>query len=238
MADVPKGFNTPIPAKVMTPDRVETRLGTLEFTDGFPTPGTAEMLYDHLDFVRAVEVFLSCIPAASLEGMRRGMAELGIEHRHQVAIVGNLDARTMFFYLATVNTPAMALKIPGVGSQYALVEHDSHGNHLDGATSYRLTLPPDAPAKDFWSVVAYDPQTRSELQSGQALPSRNSQRDQLRYHDDRSITLTLGPESPEDSQSTWIQTVAGKKWFAILRLYGPLEPWFERTWVPGDIEPI
>ena len=30
----------------------------------------------------------------------------------------------------------------------------------------------------------------------------------------------------------------GKKWFAILRLYGPLEPWFDKTWIPGDIEPL
>jgi hypothetical protein len=43
----------------------------------------------------------------------------------------NLDARTMFFYLATVNTPAMALRMPGVGSQYALTEHDSLGEYLD-----------------------------------------------------------------------------------------------------------
>ena len=82
----------------------------------------------------------------------------------------NLDARTLFFYIATVNTPAMALRIPGVGSQYAYTEHDSRGEYLDGAKRYQLTLPPDVPAKDFWSVVAYDPQTRSELQTGQPFP--------------------------------------------------------------------
>jgi hypothetical protein len=148
----------------------------------------------------------------------------------------NLDARTLFFYVATVNTPAMALKMPGVGSQYAYVEHDSAGEFLDGSSSYELTLPADAPAKDFWSIVAYDPQTRSELQTGQPFPSRNSQRDALTYDDDGSITLTFGPDEPDEGASNWIQTVAGKKWFAILRLYGPLEPWFERTWVPGDLE--
>ena len=84
----------------------------------------------------------------------------------------NLDARTLFFYLATVNTPAMALEMAGVGSQYALTDHDGSGAYLDGAKNYRLTLPPDVPAKDFWSVVAYDPQTRSELQTGQPFPSK------------------------------------------------------------------
>lgn len=472
-----------IPAKIQTPDRVETRIGTLEFSDGFPTDATAANLFDHLDFLRAVEVFLQCVPAASLEAMRAGMADLGIGTCHQLAIaddlldsnplfltgntdtvyvsgiidldrdgptvveippgcgpgtvndawfrfvidmgrpgpdrgaggtylvvptgydgpvpegafvaespsninwlilrgllvdgspvgaaramrdgvrvyplaqvddppetefismsrVGfntihannvefynevatvvererlemidpetrgllasigirkgtsfapdermqailedaakvangtaraiafatrdrdaflypdrawktafiggdyrwlidggaggrNLDARTLFFYLATVNTPAMALEMPGVGSQYALADHDDRGEHLDGGSTYELTLPPEVPAKDFWSVVVYDPQTRSELRTSQPFPSRNSQRDELLHNTDGSVTLTFGPHPPTDP-TNWIQTVAGKRWFVILRLYGPLEPWFDRTWIPGDITP-
>ena len=94
---VSEGFNTAIPAKIMTPDRVETRIGTLEFTDGFPTAETAATLYDHLDFLRAVEVFLNCVPAASLEAMRVGMADLGIAACHQVAIVDDLlDSNSLF----------------------------------------------------------------------------------------------------------------------------------------------
>ena len=480
----PAGYSTPVPAKILTPDRVNTRLGTLEFTDGFPTEPTAQLLFDHLDFLRAVEVFLSCVPAASLEAMRMGMEEVGVTACHQVGIMDhlldstplfltgntdtvyvsgildlerdgptvvevppgcgpttvndawfrfitdmgrpgpdrgaggkylilpvgydgpvpdgyfvsrspsrmnwlimrgllvdglpdaptrnfreglrvyplsqadaaptmefislserefntihandvsffqelndvvqreplgvidpetrgllasigiikgtafapddrmrallteaaavangtaraiafktrdpeaylysnsrwktgfvgndyrwlrddgmggrNLDARTMFFYLATVNTPAMALRMPGVGSQYALTEHDSLGEYLDGAKTYQLTLPADVPAKDFWSVVVYDPQTRSELQTSQPYPSRNSTRDALTENPDGSITLTFGPTAPEEDPGNWIQTTPGKNWFTLLRLYGPLEPWFEKTWVPGDIEP-
>ena len=132
----------------------------------------------------------------------------------------------------------MALQIPGVGSQYAYTEHDSRGDYLDGANRYQLTVPPDVPAKDFWSVVAYDPQTRSELQTGQAFPSRDNTRDPLAANADGSITFTFGPTAPDDQAGNWIQTVPGKKWFTILRLYGPLEPWFDKTWVPGDIEPL
>lgn len=84
----------------------------------------------------------------------------------------NLDARTLFFYQATVNTPAMALKMPGVGSQYAVAAHDSTGTTLDGSKRYRLRIPADVPAKDFWSVVVYDPQTRSGLQTGQPFPEQ------------------------------------------------------------------
>ena len=87
----------------------------------------------------------------------------------------NLDARTSLFYMATLNTPAMTMKMVGAGSQYAWGDRDSSGNYLDGAKSYRLTLPPNVPAKNFWSVVVYDPQTRSELQTGQPYPSKNNQ---------------------------------------------------------------
>ena len=148
----------------------------------------------------------------------------------------HLDARTLFFYLATVNTPAMALKMVGVGSQYAVATVDGSGNALQGANRYRLQLPPDVPAKDFWSIVAYDPQTRSELQTGQRFPSRNNERDDLRYNDDGSVDIYFGPEPPSGYENNWIETVPGKGWFVILRLYGPLDSWFDQTWRPGDIE--
>ncbi|MBO6510500.1 MAG: DUF1254 domain-containing protein [Roseibium sp.] len=147
-----------------------------------------------------------------------------------------LDARTMFFYMATVNTPAMVLKLPGKGSQYALSVTDSSGTFLDGSKSYTLTIPADVPARDFWSVVVYDPQTRSELQTSQPFPSKNNKRDKLQENGDGSITLHFGPEAPPGKEQNWIQTVAGKGWFTILRLYGPEEAWFEKTWRPGEIE--
>ena len=149
-----------------------------------------------------------------------------------------LDARTLFFYVATVNTPAMALEMPGVGSQYAIASKDENGNFLDGSKSYKLNIPVDPPAKDFWSVVIYDPQTRSELQTSQPYPSKNNQRDDLIYNEDGSVDLYFGPTPPEGFEKNWTQTVAGKGWFAILRLYGPLETWFDRTWQPGEFEVI
>lgn len=150
----------------------------------------------------------------------------------------NLDARTMFFYFATVNTPAMAAKIVGAGSQYAWTERDANGDYLDGARNYTLNIPADPPVKDFWSVVVYDPQTRSQLQTGQPFPSRNDQKDDLIENEDGSVTLYFGPEAPEGKEVNWIQTVPGKGWFTILRLYGPLEPWFDKTWRPGEIEAV
>ena len=486
MSEVPEGYNTPIPSSITTPDSVETRIGRLEFFDGVPTPSTSALLWDHLDFLRGVEVFLNGIPAASLEAMNRGLQSLGLDACHKAVIadelldsnglfltgntdtvyasvlidlerdgptvveippgcgpgtvndawfrfvvdmggpgldrgaggrylvlrdddhttaipedvfvarspsrvnwlilrgflvdgrpaeankmfrnglkvyplsgadappemefvsmsgkvfntihandfsffeelnrviqrepigvidaetrgllasvgiekglpfspdermqailteavaVGNatartidfrprdpetlvyddrrwmtafvggdyrwlrrdgdggrnLDARTLFFYFATVNTPAMALKMVGVGSQYAAAMTDADGEALDGSARYRLHLPTDIPAKDFWSIVVYDPQTRSELQTGQRFPSLNSARDELTYNDDGSLEIHFGPEPPAGQDCNWIQTVPGKSWFTLIRLYGPLESWFDQSWRPGDLELI
>ncbi|WP_228479387.1 DUF1254 domain-containing protein [Microbacterium atlanticum] len=482
---IPSGYNTPIPTEITTPDAVSTRVGELRFADGVPTRETAERLFDHLDFLRAVEVFLGCVPAASLEAIRRATVEVGADACHKgvitdrlldsnpLLLTGNtdtvyaiamldierdgptvievpagsgpgtvddawfrfvvdlgapgpdrgaggtylivppgydgerpdgwfvaetpsatnlvilrgflvdgkpdaavalfergvrvyplsrrddppamewfslsgaevntvhandatfydevahviakepidvidpetrgllaaigitkdapfapdermrgiladaaavangtaralafrarersfylyedrrwvnpfpggdhrflrdggrggrfLDGRTTFFYMATVNTPAMALKMVGRGSQYALATVDAQGEPLDGGKTYRLRLPAGVPAADFWSVVVYDPQTRSELQTEQPFPSRNNRRDPLDHNDDGSVDIVFGPDAPDGSAANWVQTVAGKGWFVLLRLYGPLEAWFDGTWKPGDIEAV
>jgi hypothetical protein len=477
------GFNTAIPAKIMTPDTVETRIGTLEFFDGIPTKETAALVYDNLDFLRGVEAFLNGVPAASVEALRRGAADLGAKECHQAivfddlmdsnplwltgntdtvyctffldlkrdgptvveipagagpgtvddayfrfvidmgapgpdrgkggkylllppdyegdvpegyftakspswvnwvalrgflvdgkpdaaskmwrenlkvyplaqaanppameffngsrsvantihannfefyeelhtvidrepielldpelrglfAVIGiqkgkpfapdarmkkilteavavanataraifwyerdqseflyegsywkrgfvggnyqflkdegmggrHLDARLHTFYMATVNTPAMAMKLIGAGSQYAWGYLDANGNALDGGKNYKLNLPKDPPALKFISVVVYDPQTRSELQTSQPYPSKNNVRDEMIENEDGSIDLYFGPEAPAGKEANWIQTVPGKGWFSLLRLYSPTEAWFDKTWRPGEIE--
>jgi hypothetical protein len=148
----------------------------------------------------------------------------------------NLDARTKFYYGYTVNTPAMMAKLVGKGSQYAVTFADTAGKPFDGARNYRLHVPANVPAKDFWSVVLYDPQTRSELQTSQPFPSKNNKRDKLIVNGDGSVDLYFGPKAPEGKEANWIASVSGKGWFAVLRLYGPLESWFNKSWRPGDIE--
>lgn len=149
----------------------------------------------------------------------------------------NSDARSLFFYIATVNTPAMVLERVGIGSQYALASSDSNGRYLKGDRQYKLTLPANVPAKDFWSLVVYDPQTRSMLQTDQPYPSKNNERNKdLATNSDGSTTLWFGPTPPKGHEANWIQTVPGKGWFICLRLYGPLESWFDKTWRPGEIE--
>jgi hypothetical protein len=146
------------------------------------------------------------------------------------------DSRTNFFYIATVNTPAMTARLIGRGSQYALAFADAAGNPFDGAKNYRMNVPANPPAKDFWSVVLYDPQTRSELQTPQPYPSKNNKRDKLIANADGSVDLYFGPQPPAGKEANWTQTVPGKGWFTIFRVYGPLEAGHDKKWRPGEIE--
>lgn len=150
--------------------------------------------------------------------------------------VRNLDARTMMFYYATGITPAMAAKIVGVGSQYAAAFVDSQGKPLDGGQTYKVHLPPNIPAKNFWSFVVYDNQTRSELQTDQQFPSISSQKPGLVVNPDTSVDVWFGPTAPAGHEANWVQTVPDKGWNVLLRLYGPLQPWFDKTWKPGEFE--
>jgi hypothetical protein len=150
--------------------------------------------------------------------------------------VRNFDARTMMFYYATGITPAMAMKIVGVGSQYAAAFVDSTGKALDGGKTYKIHLPPNIPAKTFWSFVVYDNQTRSELQTDAQFPSIGSQSKGFVMNPDTSADVYFGPTPPAGHETNWVQTVPSKGWNTILRLYGPLQSWFDKTWKPGEIE--
>ena len=152
--------------------------------------------------------------------------------------VANLDAAAFFFFLATGVTPAMDTKIVGEGSTYPWAAVDSNGNPLEGAKSYKLHLPPNVPVKTFWSAIVYSAQTRSMIQTDQRFPSVSSQNKDLLVNPDGSVDVYFGPTAPAGKEPNWIQTIPGQSWFMILRLYGPLQPWFDKTWQPGEIEPV
>jgi len=148
----------------------------------------------------------------------------------------NLDGRTTYHYGYIVVSPAMAIRAAGKGSDYTMAMLDSEKRPLDGAKTYKLTMPADVPVKDFWAVTMYDTQTRSQLQTDQQFPTLDSYTEGMQKNPDGSIDVYFGPTPPEGKESNWLQSVPGKGWFIALRMYGPLEPWLDGSWQPGEIE--
>lgn len=153
-----------------------------------------------------------------------------------------LNARIAFFYVATGITPAMCMRLPGLGSQYLFATGDSEQKTFDGSKTYKVTLPPDIPAEKFWSLTVYDNETRSMLQTPQRFPRAGSQSyptPAAVANADGSTTIYFSPTAPKDiPASNWIQTDPNKGWFVILRLYSPKESFFKKTWQPSDIQVI
>jgi hypothetical protein len=153
-----------------------------------------------------------------------------------------LDSRTAFYYAYTLDSPGMIMRIPDVGSQYLMGFLDSAGDPYDGGKTYKVTLPKGVPARAFWSFTVYDNQTRSMLDTPQRYPRAGSQSypsPAAEASADGSTTIYFAPKQPEGvARGNWIQTMPGKGWFTILRLYSPLESFFDKSWRPSEIEMV
>jgi hypothetical protein len=123
--------------------------------------------------------------------------------------------------MATGATPAMCMRLTGIGSEYIYAMRDSDGNYLDGGRNYRLTLPTDIPESRFWSVILYDRQTRSMLQTDQHLPRLGSQSDTVETNPDGTTDI-YGPRQGLVADPGALQPAP-----AVLR----------QTWRPSEIEP-
>jgi hypothetical protein len=149
----------------------------------------------------------------------------------------DVDARIWFFTDNNAISPWMLGQALGKGVKYMIDFADSTGTPLSGESSYRLNLPPNVPAANFWSLTLYEAENASGLANGQPFPSLGS-RDKLTQNADGSIDLYFGPSAPAGQTSNWLRTVPGKGYFAMLRLYSPTEPAIDKTWKPGDFEKI
>ena len=146
-----------------------------------------------------------------------------------------LNARIWFSTNYYSISPGMVSQIPGKGAKYMIAFSDSSSTPLSGGSSYRITLPPNVPAANFWSVALYEAQNASGLANGRPFPSLGS-RDKPAQNADGSTDLFLSPQAPQGKEANWLATVPGRGYFVILRLYGPTEAAINKSWKPGDIE--
>ena len=101
-------MTTDIPRSLTTPDKVETRIGTLNFFDGFPDKATVEKVYDNLDFQGGVQSYLTALPAVSIEAFRQSYSEIGPVNQTVLVSEQLLDSKSLFL-TANTTTPYTVL---------------------------------------------------------------------------------------------------------------------------------
>lgn len=147
----------------------------------------------------------------------------------------DLNARIWFFTDYYSLSPGMISQTPGKGAKYGIAFVDSNNNPLTGDNNYKINLPANIPAANFWSVTLYEAENASGLANGQPFPSLGS-RDKPAQNPDGSTDIYLGQKAPAGKEANWMATPAGKGYFVIFRLYGPTKAAINKTWIPGDIE--
>ena len=150
--------------------------------------------------------------------------------------VSLINSRTRFHFYATGITPVMVKPPVGAGSQYVIGLRDSEGKALDGSKLYKIHVPPNIPARRFWDITVYDNQTRSLLQTDSPYPGSTSIDPAIIQNDDGSYDVYIGPQPPAGDPVNFIQTDPSKGWNLLWRIYGPLQPWYDREWRPSEIE--
>ncbi len=148
----------------------------------------------------------------------------------------DLYARDKWFYQAIGASPAMFKRDPTAGSLYWLGARDKTGETLDGAKTYKLSVPQPVPGKLFWSVTVYDTDTRSQVITDQGKAALRSLFELKGKGGSAPLDLYFGPTAPAGHESEWIKTIPGKGWFVYFRVYGPEQAAFDGSWKPGDFE--
>ncbi|WP_296712953.1 DUF1254 domain-containing protein [Rhodoblastus sp.] len=150
-----------------------------------------------------------------------------------------LDARAGgLFYWAT-----FVPKKLGGGTFYLMGLRDSSGQLFDGQATYRLRVPADVPAKDFWSAIVYDMETKAFVCAGPCDTADNGvglssfDKPNMKQNADGSVDVYFGPKAPAGFEKNWVPT-AGRNFFLIFRLYGPEKAFFEKTWKLPEVEKV
>ena len=143
-----------------------------------------------------------------------------------------LDARALTYSYAYIG-----IKRLGAGQFYLISIKDKDGQSYDGAKTYRLTVPPNAPVEQYWSVTAYDRQTHALIKNVDRA-SRASNVAEVKKNQDGSVDIFFGPKAPAGKESNWVPTDPARKFELMFRLYAPTKALFEKTWKLPDVEKV
>jgi hypothetical protein len=152
--------------------------------------------------------------------------------------IEQLDERASYFYEAVAISEAMRSTISGFGQRYMGVYQDKDGGWLTGGNNYRLHVPANPPAKQFWSVTVYDEKNRQMLINETKRMDVSSRNPKVVKNADGSTDVYVGPTAPKGLEDNWVQTKPGEGWFVLFRFYGPTEKLFDKSWVLGDFEKV
>lgn len=214
--------STAVPPAITTPDRVGSRIGTLEFKSGMPSAATLEKVYDNLDRSHAFRAFVDTFQGVSTAAIHKGFLDIGVKDNEVLVFSTLMDANSLFL---TANADTV---------YFVGIIDLSKGPMV-------LEAPPGAlgTIDDMWrrwvidfGVPGPDTPQRHPRAGSQSYPSPAAEADP-----DGSTTIYFGPQQPDGVKGgNWIQTMPDRGWFTVLRLYSPLEPFFTKQWRLTEIE--
>lgn len=154
--------------------------------------------------------------------------ETGFTYRYPHLL--DYTSRGMLYYAAFSSAVTL-----GTQTQYFIAGRDSSSNVLDGGERYRLRVPANVPAEQFWSVLVYDLSTAGFVKD---TPKAGvvSMDEGLITNSDGSVDVYFGPEAPTGKEANWAPTVEGHNYFLLFRFYGPTEALNDKSWKLNDLE--
>jgi hypothetical protein len=158
-----------------------------------------------------------------------GQPEAGFTYETEDQLLS--DQRAGYYFFATYLPKNL-----GGGTFYLTGLRDSDGELFDGQGTYKLNVPADTPAEDFWSAIVYSTETKGFVVGADRVGRASTDIDEMVKNDDGSVDVYFAPKPPEGYEGNWIPT--GEDFFLLFRLYGPSEGWLESGWQLPDVEKI
>ncbi len=143
-----------------------------------------------------------------------------------------LDGRAISYSMAYFSAKHL-----GAGQFYLMTVRDRDGNAFDGSATYRMCVPPNSPARLYWSFTAYDRRTHALIRNAPRA-SRASNNPGLNANADGSVDLWFAPKAPDGQEQNWVPTSEGRGFEVLFRIYGPEQRFFNKQWPLPDLEKV